>query len=256
MAASVGKNSPGIGDLAGVLQRYWGYDSFLPLQAEAMGHVLAGRDSVVVLPTGGGKSLCFQAPAMCLPGLAIVVSPLISLMKDQVEQLSQLGVPALFLNSSLSFDEYQENMDLVRSAKVRLLYVAPETLLTPRLFNLLSELPFDCLTIDEAHCISEWGHDFRPDYLSLSGIPALFPGVPVAAFTATATERVQKDIIEKIGLREPYVLRASFNRPNLFYQVEQKKDVERQLVDFLKDRDGESGIVYRTTRDSVTKTAT
>src|SRR5512144_375135 len=234
----------------------FGFPSFRPNQEAIVSHILAGRDVFAVMPTGGGKSLCYQLPALLRPGTAVVISPLISLMKDQVDAARENGIAAAFLNSSQDAREMSEVFRGLKDGKVKLLYIAPERFAMPQFVETLKTVPLSLFAIDEAHCISEWGHDFRPDYLSLSGIPALFPGVPVAAFTATATERVQKDIIEKIGLREPYVLRASFNRPNLFYQVEQKKDVERQLVDFLKDREGESGIVYRTTRDSVTKTAT
>jgi ATP-dependent DNA helicase RecQ len=152
---------------ATILKETFGYDTFRPLQREVIENVLARRDTLAVMPTGGGKSLCYQIPSMMFDGLTVVVSPLISLMKDQVEQLRAYGVPALFLNSSLAPQEYQENMDFVKRGEVKLLYVAPETLLTPRILSLLAGLKVDCLTIDEAHCISEWGHDFRPEYRQL-----------------------------------------------------------------------------------------
>ena len=160
---------------ASILKDTFGYDTFRPLQREVIENVLARRDTLAVMPTGGGKSLCYQIPALLFDGLTVVVSPLIALMKDQVEQLQAAGVPALFLNSSLQPEEYQQNMARVRSGKVRLLYVAPETLLTPRLFDHLSNAQIDLLTIDEAHCISEWGHDFRPEYRQLAEVRQRFP---------------------------------------------------------------------------------
>ena len=158
-----------------ILKNTFGYDTFRPLQREVIENVLAGRDTLAVMPTGGGKSLCYQIPALLFNGLTVVVSPLISLMKDQVEQLRAFGVPSLFLNSSLSPLEYQENMDYVKRGEVKLLYVAPETLLTPRILSLLASVQVDLLTIDEAHCISEWGHDFRPEYRQLVAVRKRFP---------------------------------------------------------------------------------
>jgi len=184
-----------------------------------------------------------------------VISPLISLMKDQVDAARENGISAEFLNSSLGAREASDVIRRLKANKVKLLYIAPERFAMPQFIELLQEIPLSLFAIDEAHCISEWGHDFRPDYLALSSIPKQFPGVPVAAFTATATEKVQKDIIAKIGLRAPHTVRASFNRPNLFYQVAAKSDVHLQLLDYLKDHAGESGIIYRTTRDSVASTA-
>ena len=160
---------------ASILKETFGYDTFRPLQQEVIENVLARRDSLAVMPTGGGKSLCYQIPSLLLEGLTVVISPLIALMKDQVEQLRAFGVPALFLNSSLSPQEYQENMDYVRRGEVKLLYVAPETLLMPRILTLLDAVQVDCLTIDEAHCISEWGHDFRPEYRQLVAVRQRFP---------------------------------------------------------------------------------
>jgi ATP-dependent DNA helicase RecQ len=186
-----------------------------------------------------------------MQGTAIVISPLISLMKDQVDAARENGISAVFLNSSQDQRESSEVLRRLRAGEVRLLYIAPERFALPRFLETLQAVPLSLFAIDEAHCISEWGHDFRPDYLALSSIPALFPDVPIAAFTATATEKVQQDIIRKVGLRTPHEVRASFNRPNLFYQVEPKTDLEQQLLEFLADRKGESGIVYRTTRDSV-----
>src|SRR5512141_1087841 len=177
-----------------ILKNTFGYETFRPLQQEVIENILAGRDTLAVMPTGGGKSLCYQIPSLLLDGLTVVVSPLISLMKDQVEQLRAYGVPSLFINSSLSPQEYQENMEYVRNGDVKLLYVAPETLLSPRILLLLESVQVDCITIDEAHCISEWGHDFRPEYRQLVSVRQRFPEAVCLALTATATARVRQDI--------------------------------------------------------------
>src|SRR3990172_8777397 len=246
---------PGDSAMHNALRTVFGYESFRPNQEDIIRSILSRRDVFAVMPTGGGKSLCYQLPAVMMQGTAVGISPLISLMKDQVDAAKENGIAAAFINSSL---EQQEMSDLFRRLKgkqVKLLYIAPERFTMPQFIETLKALPLSLFAIDEAHCISEWGHDFRPDYLALSGIPALFPGVPVAAFTATATEKVQQDIIRKIGLRSPHVVRASFNRPNLFYQVAPKTELSSQLLEFLKQHEGESGIIYRTTRDSVAATA-
>lgn len=237
------------------LRRVFGFESFRPNQEDIVGNILAKRDVFAVMPTGGGKSLCYQLPALLMQGTAVVISPLISLMKDQVDAAQENGISAEFLNSSLGQRELSDVFRKLKAGKVTLLYIAPERFAMPQFTGLLQELPLSLFAIDEAHCISEWGHDFRPDYLALSAIPKQFPGVPVAAFTATATEKAQQDIIRKIGLRSPHTVRASFNRPNLFYQVAAKSEVHAQLLDFLKDHREESGIIYRTTRDAVASTA-
>ncbi|MDH4163127.1 MAG: DNA helicase RecQ [Nitrospirota bacterium] len=237
------------------LRTIFGFESFRPNQAEIVANILAKRDVFGVMPTGGGKSLCYQLPALLMEGTAVVISPLISLMKDQVDAAQENGISAEFLNSSLGTREMSEVFRKLRSGTVKLLYIAPERFAMSQFMELLQEMSISLFAIDEAHCISEWGHDFRPDYLALSSIPKQFPEVPVAAFTATATEKVQQDIIRKIGLRSPFTVRASFNRPNLFYQVAAKSDVHQQILDFLKDHKDESGIVYRTTRDAVESTA-
>jgi ATP-dependent DNA helicase RecQ len=234
-----------------ILKTVFGYSSFRPNQREVIANVLARRDTLAILPTGGGKSLCYQIPALIFPGLTVVVSPLIALMKDQVEQLTALGVPALFLNSSLSFEDYQANMASVRREEVRLLYAAPETLLTPRLFELLSSLPVDCLTIDEAHCISEWGHDFRPEYRQLVAFRQRFPKAVCLALTATATPRVREDIQDSLGFEESNEFIASFDRENLMLEVVPKNDPPAQVLEFLKQRPGESGIIYCFSRKQV-----
>ena len=200
------------------------------------------------MPTGGGKSLCYQLPAKMMQGTAVVISPLISLMKDQVDSARGNGIAAAYMNSSLSHQEVSDLYQMLKEGKIELLYIAPERFAMPAFLEALKEVPISLFAIDEAHCISEWGHDFRPDYLSLSIISKTFPDAPIAAFTATATSKVQEDIRKKLGLRSPFVVRASFNRPNLFYQVERKTDAELQILEFLKAHPAESGIIYRTTR--------
>ena len=200
---------------ADVLKRTFGYDTFRPLQREVIENVLARRDTLAVMPTGGGKSLCYQIPAILFDGLTVVVSPLISLMKDQVEQLRAFGVPCVFLNSSLALQEYHENMEYVRRGEIRLLYVAPETLLTTRILSLLDSVQVDCLTIDEAHCISEWGHDFRPEYRQLVEVRQRYPQAVCLALTATATSRVRQDIRNTLKFTTTNEFIASFNRENL-----------------------------------------
>jgi ATP-dependent DNA helicase RecQ len=233
------------------LQRFWGYDSFRPLQERAMRCVLSDRDSVVVLPTGGGKSLCYQVPAVCRDGLAVVVSPLISLMKDQVDALECCGVPAAVVNSTLSFAERREVAEDVRHGKIRLLYFAPERLVQERTLDFLARSNLQFVAIDEAHCISEWGHDFRPEYRQLKILRERFPKVALHAYTATATERVRHDIASSLGLREPEFLIGSFDRSNLFYRVERRTERLRQVSGVLDRHRGESGIVYCISRKDV-----
>ncbi|MBN8216485.1 MAG: DNA helicase RecQ [Spirochaetes bacterium] len=234
-----------------ILKETFGYDSFRPLQREIIEHVLARRDALAILPTGGGKSLCYQVPALIFPGLTIVVSPLIALMKDQVEQLRAAGVPALFLNSTLSPEEYGANMRAVRQGEVKLLYMAPETLVTARIESLLSGLSVDCLTIDEAHCISEWGHDFRPEYREIAAFRERFPNAACLALTATATVRVREDIKRALKLAAQREFIASFDRENLFIEVQPKTETKAQLLEFLSRFPGESGIIYGFSRKRV-----
>ena len=234
-----------------ILKDTFGYDTFRPLQREVIENVLAGRDTLAIMPTGGGKSLCYQIPALLLDGLTVVVSPLIALMKDQVEQLRANGVPAVFLNSSLSPEDYQENMDYVRDGSAKLLYVAPETLLTPRIFSLLSTLKLALLTIDEAHCISEWGHDFRPEYRQLVDVRQRYPQAVCLALTATATPRVRSDIKTSLNFSQSNEFVASFNRENLFIEVAPKRDPIAQTVRFLERFKEQSGIIYCFSRKQV-----
>lgn len=238
-----------------ILKTVFGFQAFRPNQESIIKSILNKKDVFAVMPTGGGKSLCYQLPAQMMHGTTIVISPLISLMKDQVDAAFENGISAAFMNSSLNTQEIADIYRMLKYNKLKLLYIAPERFAMPHFLETLKTIPVSLFSIDEAHCISEWGHDFRPDYLSLSVIPKMFPGVPVAAFTATATLKVQEDIIGKIGLRSPHIVRASFNRPNLFYQVIRKSKVDVQILEFLRSHHGEPGIIYRTTRDSVMDTA-
>jgi len=234
-----------------VLGDVFGYDEFRPLQREIIGNVLKKRDTLVIMPTGGGKSLCYQIPALIFKGLTIVVSPLISLMKDQVEQLTELGVPAVVLNSSLSNEEYSRNLERVKKNGVKLLYLAPEALLTPGMLSMLSSLQVDCLAIDEAHCISEWGHDFRPEYRQLVRVRSRFPFATCVALTATATPRVQEDIKNNLKFDASNEFIASFNRENLFIQVTPKNNPTSQTIEFLRKYPDQSGIIYCFSRRQV-----
>jgi ATP-dependent DNA helicase RecQ len=237
--------------LSQILKTHWGFDGFRPLQREAMGAVMAGRDSVVVLPTGGGKSLCYQAPAMLAPGLAIVVSPLISLMKDQVDALRQNGIPAVAVHSALAGEERQRIGREIREGRIKLIYVAPERLVSERMMAFLAEREISLFAIDEAHCISNWGHEFRPEYRMLGELRARFPGVGIHAYTATATERVRRDIADQLRLADPEFLVGSFDRPNLRYRVLRRSNAGEQIRDVLARHAGESGIVYCISRKEV-----
>src|SRR5450756_198970 len=226
------------------LKSVYGYDSFRPLQQEIIRSILQGQDVFVLMPTGGGKSLCFQLPVLLIEGLAVVVSPLIALMKDQVDALQALGVPATFINSSLASSEIGRRQAAVARGDVRLLYVAPERLMSPAFLQLLTSREISYFAIDEAHCISEWGHDFRPEYRELCRLRDLFPTTPLAAFTATATRRVRADIRSHLRLENATGFQGSFNRPNLFYEVRPKKAAYERLVAYLKRRGHVSGIIY------------
>ncbi len=241
--------------LASVLRKHWGYESFRPLQLEAIQHVNEGRDSVVVLPTGGGKSLCYQVPAVCSGKLAVVVSPLISLMKDQVDALRACGVAAACVNSSLTPAARKAVADDVRAGQLNLLYVAPERLVTERMLDFLTEAEVAFFAIDEAHCISQWGHDFRPEYRRLRVLKERFGGVAVHAYTATATDRVRRDIADQLGLHEPAILVGDFDRPNLTYRVHRRVDRFRQVESVVARHPNESGIIYCISRKEVDETA-
>jgi ATP-dependent DNA helicase RecQ len=237
--------------LLNVLQQYWGYTSFRPLQREAIEAVVNGRDSLVVLPTGGGKSLCFQAPAIVREGLALVVSPLIALMKDQVDTLVANGVGAACYNSAMSADQKATVRAGLREGRYRLLYLAPERLVGDSSIWQLSSTPVAFVAVDEAHCISQWGHDFRPEYRQLANLRQLLPGASVHAFTATATTRVRRDIVSQLGLSDPIELVGSFDRPNLVYRVLPRANLKRQLVDILGHHRDQAGIIYCLSRREV-----
>jgi ATP-dependent DNA helicase RecQ len=234
-----------------VLAKYWGHDSFLPLQRQAIECIVRGQDSIVILPTGGGKSLCFQAPAVLLDGLTIVVSPLIALMKDQVDALTECGVAAARIDSSLTPDEYNDAIARVRDKTLKLLYVAPERLVSNGFLNMLSQVELSFIAVDEAHCVSMWGHDFRPEYRQLGILKQRFPKVPVGAYTATATAKVRGDIGEQLHLREPETLIGSFDRPNLIYKVHHRTDRLKQVCEVVERHRNESGVIYCIRRKDV-----
>lgn len=230
--------------LSPLLKQYFGFTEFRPFQREIMLDALGGKDVVALLPTGGGKSLCYQLPALVQEGLTVVVSPLIALMKDQVDSLHAAGVQATFLNSSLLSAEASDRIRRLEKGEFQLLYVAPERLMMSSFLDKLPRWGVKLFAIDEAHCISEWGHDFRPEYRQLSLLRERFPSLPVMALTATATDRVRKDIAAQLKLREPSFYVASFNRPNLTYRVQTKAGAYDQVLEFVRSRANESGIVY------------
>src|SRR6202022_536620 len=232
------------GPLLEVISRHWGYSTLRPLQQEAMAAALSGRDSLVVLPTGGGKSLCYQAPALLKNDLTVVVSPLISLMKDQVDALLACGVPAAQMNSSQSSLEQRATEKDALDGRIKLLFISPERLMMPSCVSMLRAACATAFAIDEAHCISHWGHDFRPEYRQLSALRDLFPGASIHAYTATATETVRRDIIGQLTLKEPEVLVGSFDRPNLTYRVLPRLDLMRQVREVLERPHEEAGITY------------
>jgi ATP-dependent DNA helicase RecQ len=226
------------------LKEYFGYDSFRPLQREIIDEGLAGRDAVALLPTGGGKSLCYQLPALVRVGLTLVISPLIALMKDQVDSLTEIGIPAAFLNSSLEEKEARLVWAGLRQGKYKILYLSPERLMVEGMLDTLESLLLEAIAVDEAHCISSWGHDFRPEYRTLSRLRDRFPTIPILALTATATERVRKDITQLLQLREPRLFVASFNRPNLSYRIIPRAEPLRQIEEILSTHKEESVIIY------------
>ena len=239
-----------------VLEEVFGYPAFRGHQAEVIEHVIGGGDALVLMPTGSGKSLCYQIPALLRDGVGVVVSPLIALMQDQVAALAELGVRAAFLNSTLSGAEAAEVERRTRRGELDLLYVAPERLLMPRCLELLTESRLALLAIDEAHCVSQWGHDFRPEYLQLDILRDRFPGVPRIALTATADAQTREEILARLELGDARVFVSSFDRPNIRYRIVEKDDARRQLVDFIRaEHAGEAGIVYCLSRKKVDETA-
>src|SRR5260370_10642423 len=243
-------------DLLVPLRRYWGYSTFRPLQERIVRSLMAGHDTCVVMPTGGGKSLCYQLPALVSEGTAVVISPLIALMQDQVTQLAQMGIPAGGLNSTLSEGEQAKGMSRARKGGYRLLYVSPERVARGDTMGWLQQVPVTFFAIDEAHCISEWGHEFRPEYRQLSKLRTKFPDRPIAAFTASATKHVRHDILAQLQLRNPDKYIASFYRPNLRSLVRDCQKLEQMelLLDALQSYAGSNVIVYSPTISRVEET--
>lgn len=237
------------------LKQYFGYESFRPMQAEIIGKVLEGRDTVVLMPTGGGKSICYQIPAIIQTGMCVVVSPLISLMKDQVESLKANGVSAAYINSSQTFSEQSEITQQVLLAEIKLLYVSPEKMVSEDFINILRNVKISLIAVDEAHCISSWGHDFRPEYTQLSFIKQQFPQIPVIALTATADKLTRKDIIQQLQLKKPRLFVASFDRPNLSLTVRPGQQRFQQILDFIRLRPNQPGIIYCLSRKSTEELA-
>lgn len=235
-----------------ILKQYFGYDSFRPGQDKLVQSILSGRDTLGIMPTGAGKSICYQVPALLLPGLTLVISPLISLMKDQVGALNEAGVPAACVNSAMSAESMRDVLGYAAQSGYKLLYVAPERLTAPAFLSFAQRVPVSMVTVDEAHCISQWGQDFRPSYLKILDFLAALPARPlVSAFTATATEAVRDDIVRALGLRDPFVLTTGFDRPNLYFAVERPPSKPNALLRLLAARTGKSGIVYCATRKTV-----
>ncbi len=237
-----------------VLRKYYGYKGFKPIQQKAIGSILNGEDTFVVMPTGGGKSLCYQVPALMLDGLTLVISPLISLMKDQVDQLVRLGICAACMNSMLDGEQYQQLRRQIQAGQIQILYIAPERLRSGDFLSLLRRQKISLVAVDEAHCVSQWGHDFRPSYHEISRFIRSLPVRPVvAAFTATATAETRSDIIQQLELIRPNIYRASFNRANLILAVERDGKRKEALLQFVETHKGQSGIIYCNTRKEVDK---
>lgn len=236
-----------------VLKSVFGYDSFRENQREIIQQVLNGRDTLAIMPTGGGKSICYQVPALILPGITIVVSPLISLMQDQVSGLEMAGIHSVFLNSSLDWQSYLQAIQEIKNGLVKIAYVSPEGLNTSRIRDIFSDstLNVSCITVDEAHCVSQWGHDFRSDYLEIGNIRRFFPDAVMIALTATATAQVRTDIIKNLLMKEPAVFISSFNRPNIFLEVQPRRKGIEQVINFIRKHSGESGIIYCFSRRQV-----
>ena len=235
-----------------VLRQYFGYASFRKGQEALIDSILEGRDTLGIMPTGAGKSLCFQVPALMLEGVTLVISPLISLMKDQVSALCQAGIRAAYLNSSLTYPQYRKALANACAGVYKIIYVAPERLLTEEFLAFSHRVRIALVTVDEAHCISQWGQDFRPSYLKVPEFVAQLDERPVlAAFTATATEEVKRDIAAMLSLRDPFTITTGFNRDNLYFEVDKPPDKMAALLRYLRDNPGKSGIVYCTTRKTV-----
>jgi len=248
--------SPIMDDPQHILRSVFGYDAFRGQQRDIIDHVTAGGDALVLMPTGGGKSLCYQIPAMMRDGVAIIVSPLIALMQDQVDALQQVGAKAAYINSSMSYDEAKDAEAAMQRGELDLVYVAPERLCTERFLSLLERTPVGLFAIDEAHCVSQWGHDFRPEYRQLTVLHERFPDVPRIALTATADEPTRVDIVERLQLEDARRFISGFDRPNITYRVVLKNNARKQLHAYLEDHHrGDSGIVYCMSRKKVESTA-
>ena len=241
-------------DLRSALRKYFGFDSFKGSQEQIINNVLNGNNSFVIMPTGGGKSMCYQLPALLSNGTAIVVSPLIALMKNQVDSIRNVSDEesiAHFLNSSLSKAEIAKVKEDIQDGKTKLLYVAPESLTKQENIDFLTSVDISFFAIDEAHCISEWGHDFRPEYRRLREIFEKISSVPIIALTATATPKVQYDIQKNLNMLDATVFKSSFNRDNLYYEIRPKRDVEKQIIRYIRSKEGKSGIIYCLSRKKV-----
>ena len=235
-----------------LLKKYFGYDNFRKGQAEIIDQILSGRDVLAIMPTGAGKSICYQIPAMILPGITLVISPLISLMKDQVDSLNVVGIPATYVNSTLSDTEYSATLQNISQNIYKIIYVAPERLNSNYFLNFLNTLNISMITIDEAHCVSQWGHDFRPSYKEIPKVISFLKKRPIlSAFTATATQIVKDDIENLLKLSNPFILTTGFNRENLHFSVETPKNKANYILDFLQENQNQSGIIYCSTRKQV-----
>ena len=235
-----------------VLRKSYGYKTFRPAQEKIIQSLLAGRDTVAIMPTGAGKSICFQIPAMLLPGITLVISPLISLMKDQVDALTAQGMPATFINSSLSAGEAGDRLNAIAAGRYKLVYVAPERLDTGYFQSVLAHIQVSMVAVDEAHCLSQWGHDFRPSYRQIAPFIASLPVKPlISAFTATATPTVRDDIAVLLRLQHPDIHISGFDRPNLYFGVLRGEDKKKFIVNYIKDHPQDSGIIYAATRKEV-----
>ena len=227
-----------------ILKKYWKHDQFRSLQKEIIDSVLSGQDTFALLPTGGGKSICFQVPALMKDGICLVISPLVALIKDQVQNLQSRDIKAIALTGGLKSEEISVLLDNCQFGNYKFIYLSPERLQTEWILDRIKQLPISMIVIDEAHCVSQWGHDFRPEYRKLKSIIKNIADVPIMALTATATPKVQQDIQKNLGMIEAQVFKASFNRPNLYYEVRPKTNVGKQIIQYIKSHSGKSGIIY------------